>query len=244
MLNMQRQNDVFRQPEEQSQEQPQTTILFIRHTDVHNPDDILYGRLPRFGLSDLGRQQAERTASVLAEEPVAAFYTSPQLRARQTTRILAQPHPDAQVHVSRLLAEVLTGWEGTPHSELHPINYDFYASPKFGTDETLEVVWKRLERFIAQTRRRHPGEEVVAVSHGDPLMLVRAVYSGLPVGVDSIRLPHVYTGKGSILRLPFPADLKNTYPLSLEYYDPNGQEGPWVHAPIKWRAGEPMPTTF
>ncbi len=63
---------------EQPQDHRSTTLYIVRHTDVHNPADILYGRLPRFRLSDLGLQQAERTAQVLAEEPVAAFYSSPQ----------------------------------------------------------------------------------------------------------------------------------------------------------------------
>src|SRR5438094_9831085 len=90
------------------------TLYLVRHTDVHNPRDVLYGRLPRFRLSDLGRKQAETTAQALAEEPIAAFYTSPRLRARQTTRILAMPHPDAVVHITRLLDEVLTAWQGRP----------------------------------------------------------------------------------------------------------------------------------
>src|SRR5438874_3906508 len=72
-----------------------TTLLLMRHAEVHNPEDILYGRLPRFGLSELGKQQAEVTARALAEEPISTFYTSPQLRARQTARILAAPHPGA-----------------------------------------------------------------------------------------------------------------------------------------------------
>ncbi len=53
-----------------------TIIYMVRHTDVHNPGDILYGRLPRFGLGELGWKQAEVTASVLAETAVGAFYSS------------------------------------------------------------------------------------------------------------------------------------------------------------------------
>ncbi|MEM8862270.1 MAG: phosphoglycerate mutase family protein, partial [Chloroflexota bacterium] len=35
-----------------------TTISFVRHGEVYNPNKIFYGRLPRFGLSDLGCEQA------------------------------------------------------------------------------------------------------------------------------------------------------------------------------------------
>ena len=56
----------------------------VRHAHVHNPQDILYGRLPRFRLSPEGRTQAEILARFLSTRDTAAIYTSPLLRARQT----------------------------------------------------------------------------------------------------------------------------------------------------------------
>ena len=35
-----------------------TTVHFLRHGEVHNPDKILYGRLPSFRLSDDGLKMA------------------------------------------------------------------------------------------------------------------------------------------------------------------------------------------
>ena len=218
-----------------------TTILFIRHTDVHNPHDVLYGRLPRFRLSDLGLRQAETTAAALAEQPLTTFYTSPRLRARQTTKILARSHPEANIRTTHMLDEVLTTWQGRPHSELEVHNFNSYANRLHPSDETLEQVWERVRRFIERIRRRHPGEMVAAVSHGDPVSLVRAYYSGMPVAIESLRRPNIYPGKGSITRLTFADDLRETYPISLEYYDPNGHDHPWVHRWVKWPGGQPMP---
>ncbi len=209
------------------QEQTPTILYIVRHTDVHNPLDILYGRLPRFRLSDLGLRQAERTTQALAEEPVEVFYSSPQLRARQTARIIAQPHPRARVRISHLLNEVYTTWQGRPQSELEAIGFDFYANPLRPEDERLEQIWDRLTRFVQMARRRHAGQTVVAVTHGDISHLARAGFLGLPIEIDSIRLPHAYPGKGSLTRLTFPPDLKETYPLSVEYYDPNGDNKRW-----------------
>lgn len=212
---------------EQTSEQKPTILYIVRHTDVHNPTDILYGRLPRFRLSDLGLQQAERTAQVLAEGPVAAFYSSPQLRARQTAHILAEPHPDARVRITQLLNEVRTAWQGRPHSELEAIRFNFYANPLSDEDERLEELWERITRFVRIARRRHAGETVVAVSHGDISTLARAGYLHMPIEINSMRLPNVYPGKGSLTRLTFGPDLKETYPLSVEYYDPNGDDPRW-----------------
>lgn len=204
-----------------------TVIYIVRHTDVHNPGDILYGRLPRFGLSQLGWKQAEVTATLLAETKVSAFYSSPQLRARQTVGVLRVAHPDVPLHVSKLLAEVLTGWQGRPHEQLEAIGFNFYDNPINPADENLTLLWERLNRFVARTRRNYAGGTVVAVTHGDICHLARGGFRGLPIEIASIRLPHPYPGKGSLTRLTFSSDLSATYPLSVEYYDPNGHDPEW-----------------
>ena len=47
---------------------PVTTILFVRHADVHNPEDIVYGRLPRFGLTHERRLFLDRASGELRGE--------------------------------------------------------------------------------------------------------------------------------------------------------------------------------
>jgi broad specificity phosphatase PhoE len=42
------------------------TVHLLRHGEVHNPDGVLYGRLPGFRLSDLGERQAQAAAEWLA----------------------------------------------------------------------------------------------------------------------------------------------------------------------------------
>jgi broad specificity phosphatase PhoE len=56
---------------------------------VHNPDQVLYGRLPGFGLSDRGRAMAARVAETIAAVPscparVGVLVSSPLQRARET----------------------------------------------------------------------------------------------------------------------------------------------------------------
>lgn len=215
------------QSQEQSQSETGLRLYLVRHTDVRNPDDILYGRLPRFGLSELGRQQAERSASVLSEVPVDAFYSSPQLRARQTARTLAAAHGEKPVRVSRLLAEVRTAWQGRTHSELETLHFDFYNNPLHEADEKLHEIWNRINKFVQRTRRQHPGQTVVAVTHGDVVFLAKSGFRGMPIAIESIRRRDFYPGKGSLTRLTFAADLSQTFPASVEYYDPNSDDLQW-----------------
>jgi broad specificity phosphatase PhoE len=195
-----------------------TTILFVRHADVHNPNDVIYGRLPRFRISTLGEQQAARLASYLSREPLAAIYTSPQLRARQTARYVSAYHPEVPVSVSSLLAEVKTGWQGTPNSKAGP-NPDFYADRKLHDDETTEQIADRLRRFVRRVVRRHQGKTVVAVSHGDPIVIVRLLALGREVSFASMR-EGIYPAKTSVVRLTLDS---TEMPCEVAYISPEQQ---------------------
>jgi broad specificity phosphatase PhoE len=182
---------------------PVTTIDLIRHADVHNPRDVFYGRLPRFGLSPLGRAQAAATAAMLAREPLAAIYTSPLLRARQTAAIIAAAHQERPpIHQSRLLLEVRSHWQGRPTADLDAIGFDFYAYAQ-SDDETIPAIFARVERLVRRLLRRYRGGHVACVSHGDPIAISRVGFAGRPLVVASIRNQPDYPAKGSILRLTF-----------------------------------------
>ena len=62
-----------------------TTIYLMRHGHVHNPQNILYGRLPGFSLSEMGIGQAQAAGEWLADKPISAIYSSP-MEARGTNR--------------------------------------------------------------------------------------------------------------------------------------------------------------
>lgn len=182
--------------------------------------------MPRFGLSELGRREAEVTANVLAKGPVAAIYSSPQLRARQTAKVIASRHPGLKVQQTKVLAEVVTSWQGRPYADLHEIGFDFYSNPLHPDDETVEHLWARVQAFVERARRKHPGQGVVAVSHGDVSFVARAGYAGMPVEVGSIRGRNIYPGHASLTRLTFCSSAE-TYPCKLDYFDPNGADARW-----------------
>jgi broad specificity phosphatase PhoE len=65
-------------------------LLLIRHGE--SPDNVrgvLASHLPGPSLTDLGRQQAEAVADVLASEPIDAVFSSEATRARETAAPLA-----------------------------------------------------------------------------------------------------------------------------------------------------------
>ena len=58
----------------------------MRHGEVHNPDRVLYGRLPNFALSAGGRTMAAAAAAHVEAlgRPVSALYVSPLQRTRES----------------------------------------------------------------------------------------------------------------------------------------------------------------
>jgi broad specificity phosphatase PhoE len=54
-----------------------TLVHLLRHGEVHNPTGVLYGRLPGFHLSDLGRQMASRVSKAIGHRDVTTVVASP-----------------------------------------------------------------------------------------------------------------------------------------------------------------------
>ena len=182
-----------------------TTVWLARHGEVHNPGQVLYGRLPRMGLSPEGRRQAGALAEFLGTRPLEAIYSSPMLRARRTAGIVLTSQPQLQrVRIDSDLQEVHTGWQGQPLEALERINFDFYAHP-FGTgDESLQMIHDRMQRWLQRVLRRHVGAEVVGVSHGDPILILAGTLAGLRLDPESI-FPRPYIATGVLYRMQFDA---------------------------------------
>ena len=66
-----------------------TTVHVMRHGEVHNPDKILYGRLPDYHLSERGRAQAQAVADWLATRDIVYVVASPLERAQETAAPIA-----------------------------------------------------------------------------------------------------------------------------------------------------------
>lgn len=173
----------------------------VRHADVHNPRNIVYGRLPRFRLSDAGQRQVVKLADALESLEVAAIYSSPRLRARQTARPLADRLGIERVHISHLIDETLTHYQGQSNSVLAG-KINFYDNPAHPDDETISMVAERMERFLNQAVRQHEGKVVIAVSHADPIMILRAAGLGLALVIKSIQ-GRYYPAKCSVMEFAF-----------------------------------------
>ena len=203
-----------------------TTIFLIRHGQVHNPGRIVYGRLPGFRLTPTGRLQAQNAGRHLDAKAIDALYCSPMLRTRQTAREIIEHVKDTRLHISSLLNEVCTVYEGRPGAEIDARDGDVYTGTAACFEQPRDVV-VRTRKFLRQMRRRHPGGRVVAVTHGDIITFAVLWAKGMdPTPQNKNKLleagyPAAYPAHASITALTFRTNDEEEHP-AIDYLQPAG----------------------
>jgi len=160
-----------------------TIVHLLRHGEVHNPEKVLYGRLPGYFLSELGKEMADRAAQVLAHRDVAAVISSPLERAAQTATPIAAAHK-LEIGTDSNLLEAENIFEGQrvavgdgalrdPKSWRHLYNP---IRPSWG--EPYKQIANRMQQAVADARVVARGREVVLVSHQLPIWIARMAFEG------------------------------------------------------------------
>jgi len=194
-----------------------TIIHLIRHGEVHNPSKVLYGRLPRFRLTANGRRQARAAGRLLGNRRIDAMYSSPLLRARQTAREILDSIDQSTLHISSLLNEVCTAYEGLPGAQVDARDGDIYTGAAACFEQPEDVV-ARTRRFIRRMRRRYRGGCVAAVTHGDVITFTVLWAKGLAptpknkTGLLKAGYPVSYPSHASISTLTFYSDAAEERP--------------------------------
>jgi len=150
----------------------------LRHGEVYNPSKILYGRLPDFHLSELGRQMAKAATEALAERDVTHVVASPLERAVQTAEPIAAQF-DLPVAVDERLIESSNFFEGKRVSVgdgalRDPRNWWVLRDP-FGPSwgESYTSIAQRMYAALQAVRAEAEGHEAVCVSHQLPIWTLR-----------------------------------------------------------------------
>ena len=163
-----------------------TVVHVMRHGEVHNPDGILYGRLPDFHLSDRGRAQAQAVASWLASRDIVYVVASPLERAQETAAPIAAHHGLA-VDVDDELIEshnVFQGQKVSPGDGAlrDPRNWWHLRNPRQPTwGEPYHQIAVRMKAAVDRARARATGHEAVCVSHQLPVETLRRAMNDSPL---------------------------------------------------------------
>lgn len=200
----------------------ETQISLVRHGRVHNPDQVWYGRLPGFPLSEAGRRDAERAARQLCNEKLAAIYSSPLRRAVETARVIAAFHTGLAVEVRDCLIEVFSPFDGLPADLADARGGDVYTESPEPFEQPRDIV-RRARAFFQEARKAHAGGHVAAVTHGDVIVFMALWARGLDASAENkVRFSRLnilggYPAPGSITSFRYRTDSDQERPqLSTE----------------------------
>jgi broad specificity phosphatase PhoE len=161
----------------------ETRVHLIRHGEVYNPEGVLYGRLPGFGLSDKGRQQAVAVADALADRDVVVVIASPLQRAQETAAPIAARHnlpvdtePDLIESTNFLEGRGVSPGDGAWRDPRVWWRLRDPFTPSWG--EPYRQIADRMVTAVDKARARAAGHEAVCVSHQLPVWTTRLFLTG------------------------------------------------------------------
>ena len=163
-----------------------TELVLVRHGET---DWNIQGRFQGQSdppLNERGLAQARALALELTGEKVAAVYSSDLHRAHQTAEILAQSL-GAPLRIDARLREIHQGaWEGMRMEDIrrdYPEEFERRAADPLASvppgGEGVRRVQERALEVLGEILERYPEDEVVLVSHGLVLALIRIHLLGL-----------------------------------------------------------------
>lgn len=169
-----------------SNESARTVVHVMRHGEVHNPEGVLYGRLPDYHLSERGRAQAQAVADWLALRDIVHVVASPLERAQETAAPIAAHH-GLPVGVDEALIESHNVFEGEKVSPgdgalRNPRNWWHLRNPRLPTwGEPYHEVAARMRQAVGRARLAAHGHEAVCVSHQLPVETLRRSMNSQPL---------------------------------------------------------------
>jgi broad specificity phosphatase PhoE len=151
-----------------------TEILLARHGETDwNRENRFQGHADP-PLNEVGRAQAAELAAMLADEPLAAVYSSPLRRALETAETISVRHELAPVTLDALREVDVGSWQALTRAEVetrYPEQFRRWLAHGQGWEdgETYEQMGERVVAALHELARRHPHERILVVTHGGPI---------------------------------------------------------------------------
>ncbi|HWG56545.1 MAG TPA: histidine phosphatase family protein [Gaiellaceae bacterium] len=187
-----------------------TTIVLARHGETDWNRERRFQGHADVPLNELGRRQARELAESLRGQELAAIYSSPLARARETAEAVAAV-VGVPVETRPALREVDVGsWQGLAWDELErdfPDDLERWRAGGRGWTggESYEELQARVVPELLELARRHPGERVLVVCHGGTMRAAQAAANQLsyvdarqtsgPIGNASVLVLRVEDGE-------------------------------------------------
>ena len=162
-------------------------IIFLRHGQAeNNTNRVLAGRRPGVPLTLTGLEQSEKIAKFLKPFNISTIYSSPIERAKKTAEIVSE-HNSLEIKTDERLIELDMGkFTGMPYDEIFEkhgnVFLKFYEGDleiAHNGVETFVELKKRILDMVDYVIREHNDENVLLVTHMDPIKALISTIMGL-----------------------------------------------------------------
>ena len=159
----------------------------MRHADPENPDDLMYGNLPGFPLSELGKRQANEAAQFMRQYKLDVIVASGLERASQTGEIIAEANPGHPqvINDARLRDLGIDAWEGKiTKTEFSKYKRAEYWQRQLANEPGIENpqdTQKRVRQAFIGYLAEYPDKNILFVSHFDSLIFLIEELLGQPL---------------------------------------------------------------
>ena len=149
-------------------------LYFVRHGESEaNTQHVISNRMSHFGLTELGRKQAQTLGETLKDIPITMIFSSPVLRARETADIVSRVFY-LPYQVTEALREYDCGYlEGKSDEESWEqhrryyedwtVHHNYTSKPTLG--ESFIDIQNRFLPFIESLKHRND-EHGLLIGHG------------------------------------------------------------------------------
>ena len=157
-------------------------IIFLRHGQAeNNTKRILAGRTEGVPLTKIGIEQAEQIGKYLKPIDISAIYSSPIERANNTAKIVAESNSIDYKLDERLTELDMGKFTRMPYDEIFAkhgnVFLKFYSNDPIISEynvETFPHVQKRVMDMLDYIIKKHDQQNVILVTHMDPIKSVIA----------------------------------------------------------------------
>jgi broad specificity phosphatase PhoE len=160
-----------------------TRVHLLRHGEVHNPQGVLYGRLPGYHLSERGVAMANRIAETVADRDIVRLVSSPLERALETAAPVAAKL-GLDVVIDDRLTEAENVFQGLTFgtgglSALRPWHVKHLRNPfRPSWGEPYVELVARMRSVMTDAQAAAHGHEALLVSHQLPIWIIRSAVEG------------------------------------------------------------------
>lgn len=165
-----------------------TRLIVVRHAQSESNKAKFYAAATNVNLTELGREQAEKTAEFLRDYHIDRAYSSPMVRVIQTAKPIVRDR-GLTLEIEPDLREIDGGiWEGLSYEEIetcyhHERNLwynDFINCVCPGGDSVYEL-YHRVRLAFKKIITENRGKTVLVASHATPIRLMLTRFLEKPI---------------------------------------------------------------